>query len=82
MKVSIIQNCSYAPDKVNEKKLIAGEVCELPDRIANAFIGHGYCKPFKDSPKKVYTPVEETAVVEPVEEVKTKRRRKRSKKAE
>ena len=82
MKVTIIENCSYAPDKVNEKKLVVGEVCELPHRIAVAFIGHGYCKQFE----KVndFNPVVETAVVNPVEEVKekTKRKRRSKKKAE
>jgi hypothetical protein len=53
---------------------------DLPDDMALNLIGKGVCVQKKDSPKKDFSPVEETAVIEPVEEVKTKRRAKRGKK--
>ncbi len=51
---------------------------DLPDDMALNLIGKGVCVQKEDSPKKVYTPVEETAVVEPVKEVKKRRRKKKA----
>lgn len=55
---------------------------DLPHDLALNLIRRGVCVQKKDSTGKVnnFNPVEETAVVEPVEEKKT--RRKRKKKAE
>jgi len=54
-----------------------GENVELPEDIATAWLKHGFCEEVK---KAKHNPVVETAVVNPVEETKApKVRRKKNK---
>jgi len=50
------------------------ETVDLPGDIAEAWLKHGFCE---EVSKKKFNPVEETAVVNPVEETKTKRKTKK-----
>ena len=48
------------------------ETVDLPEDIAKAWLKHGFCEEVKK-----FNPVKETAVVNPVEETKTKRKTKK-----
>lgn len=81
MIVDFTKDYEYSVDGINVICSHVGDNgVDLPHDLALNLIRRGVCVQKKDSPKKVYNPVEETAVVEPVEEVKTKRRAKRGKK--
>ncbi len=86
VKVQFIEDYSYCLDKVNVTKSKANDIADIPAGLASRLVNKGVCVQILDEKKKRnnYTPVEETAVVEPVEEVKEKPKRKRrtKKKAE
>jgi len=83
MKVEALKKCKY-----QHKGYCPGDKVDLPSNIAKSWISCGIaveCVQKKEETKKAnnFTPVEETAVIEPVQEVKEKpKRRKRKKKAE
>jgi hypothetical protein len=54
-----------------------GQDVELPEDIAKAWLKNGFCE---EVSKKKFSPVEETAVINPVEETKSKGKRKSKKK--
>ena len=63
----MLKDSKYSSDKVNCICVNKGDVVDLPKDLAEAWIENGTCELAK---KKTFTPVEKTAVVNPVEEVK------------
>jgi hypothetical protein len=74
MKVEVLRKCKF-----QYKGYQAGDIIDLPDNIAKGWIASEIAKETKESkPKKeAYTPVSEKAVVDPVEEVKEEKPKKR-----
>ena len=68
---------SYMKSVCDCVKCPKNETVDLPDDIAKAWLKHGFCEEVN---KKKFIPVEETAVINPVEETKTKVKRKTKKK--
>lgn len=84
MIVDFTKDYQYSKDGFTIISSRAGdEGVDLPHDLALNLIRRGVCVQKKDSIEKVnnFIPVEETAIVSPVEEVK-KTRRKRKKKGE
>tara|TARA_R110001599_G_scaffold236645_1_gene435983 strand:- start:278 stop:520 length:243 start_codon:yes stop_codon:yes gene_type:complete len=78
-KVKFLEDFKYSIDKVNATESKAGDIVELPNGLASRLVTKGVC-----TQAGVFNPVAETAVANPVEEVKAKPKRKKStkKKAE
>lgn len=81
-KVKFLEDFKYSIDKVNVTESKKGEIVELPNGLASRLVTKGVC-----TQNGVFSPVVETAVIDPVEEVKevkpkTKRKRSTKKKAE
>lgn len=89
-KVKFLEDYKYSIDKVNVTESKKGDVLDIPNGLASRLVTKGVCTQNMTDDKKVYSPVEETAVVDPVEEVKAveevevkpKRKRRTKKKAE
>ena len=80
MIVEFTEDYPYSLDKVTVVKSCCGDTKDLPDELASKLIAKGVCSEKKATK---FNPVVETAVINPVEEVKEKpKRRKRKKKAE
>ena len=80
MIVEFTEDYPYSLDKVTVVKSCCGDTKDLPDELALKLIAKGVCSEKKATK---FNPVVETAVINPVEEVKEKpKRRKRKKKAE
>ena len=93
MKVKILKDCSYSANGFTVIERVKGEVVKLPKDVTEKFIARGLCEPYElcdainpkelSGPievdiKELFTPVEETAVIEPVKEVKKRRRKKKA----
>ena len=78
MKVKILKDCSYSADGFSIVELTRGEVLELPLDIQEKFIARGLVGYNKIEEPELFSPVEETAVIEPVKEVKRRRRKKKA----
>ena len=94
MKVKVLKDCSYSADGFTIIKLAKDDIVELPQDIEDKFLDRGLVRGPKkpevtmsDGSQKVYldleepevfSPVEETAVIEPVKEVKKRRRKKKA----
>jgi len=70
----ILKDSKYSPDKITCVCVNKGDIVELPEGIANAWISNGRCELAKK--KKPVNPVEKTAVVDPVKETKAKKKKK------
>jgi len=80
MIVEFTEDYPYSLDKVTVVKSCCGDTKDLPEELALKLIAKGVCSEKKATK---FSPVVETAVINPVEEVKEKpKRRKRKKKAE
>lgn len=73
----ILKDSKYSSNGVNCICVSKGDVVDLPGDLAPAWIANGTCEEVN---KKKFNPVEETAVVNPVEETKAKVKRKSKKK--
>lgn len=85
VKIQFTQDHSYSLDKVNVTKSKEGDIVEVSAGLASRMMHKGVCVQILNESKKRnnFNPVEETAVIDPVEEVKEKtKRKKRGKKAE
>lgn len=72
----MLKDSKYSSDKVNCICVSKGDVVELPKSLGDAWLANGTC----ELNKKTFSPVKETAVVNPVEETKApKVRRKKNK---
>ena len=79
-KVKFLKDYSYSLDKVNPTTSKEGDVVELPNGLASRLVTKGVC-----TQAGLFNPVKETAVIDPVDEVKEvkpKRKRRTKKKAE
>lgn len=65
-------NKAYMKSITECVKCPKGEIVELPEDIAKAWLKHGFC----EEVKKSFSPVIETAVVDPVVETKAKKKKK------
>lgn len=84
-KVQFTKDHSYSIDKVNVTNSKKGDIVEVSAGLASRMMHKGVCVQILNEDKKRnnFNPVEETAVIDPVEEVKEKpKRKKRGKKAE
>ena len=77
MIVEFTEDYPYSLDKVTVVKSCCGDTKDLPDELALKLIAKGVCSEKKATK---FSPVVETAVINPVEEVKEKPKRKRRKK--
>ena len=78
MKVKILKDCSYSANGFTVIELAKGDLVELPKDIQEKFISRGLCELCGTvKVQELFTPVEETAVIEPVKEVKKRRRKKK-----
>ena len=78
MKVKILKDCSYSANGFTVIELSKGDLVELPKDIQEKFIFRGLCELCGAvKVQELFTPVEETAVIEPVKEVKKRRRKKK-----
>jgi len=75
MKVKVLEDCSYSADGFTVIYLCKGDTASLPADIEAKFIARGLVECATTKP---FTPVEETAVLEPVKEVKKRRRKKKA----
>ncbi len=74
MRVKILKDGKYG-DCGKHVDVSKGDLCELPEFVANVWLKDGRCElPGKKSP------VEETKVVNPVKEVKTPTKKKKESK--
>ncbi len=82
VEVRFTENYDYCLDKVNITKFKKDSIVGLPEGVASRLVHRGVCIQILNEDKKAnnFTPVEETAVIEPVQEVKDKPKRKRRKK--
>jgi len=79
MKVKILKDCSYSANGFTVIERVKGEVVELPKDVAEKFIFRGLCELCGAvKVQELFSPVEETAVIEPVKEVKKRRRKKKA----
>ena len=84
MKVLVLEDFTYSLDGFTILKAVKNDVLVLDDDTAKRFIGHGYVSDCIISEQEVlivdvpdlFTPVEETAVIEPVKEKKRRRKKK------
>jgi hypothetical protein len=84
MKVLVLEDFTYSLDGFTILKAVKNDVLVLDDDTAKRFTGHGYVSDCIISEKEVllvdvpdlFTPVEETAVIEPVREKKRRRKKK------
>jgi hypothetical protein len=84
-KVKFLEDYKYSIDKVNVTESKKGDVLDIPNGLASRLVTKGVCTQNMTADKKVYSPVKEAAVADPVEEVKEvkpKRKRRTKKKAE
>ena len=75
MDVKVLKDCSYSADGFTIIKLAKGETVELPKDIEDKFLDRGLVYVPTATPD-LFTPVEETAVIEPVKEKKRRRKKK------
>jgi HD superfamily phosphohydrolase YqeK len=84
MKVLVLEDFTYSLDGFTILKAVKNDVLVLDDDTAKRFIIHGYVSDCIISEKEVliadvpdlFSPVEETAVIEPVKEKKRRRKKK------
>ena len=84
MKVLVLEDFKYSLDGFTVLSASKNDVLVLDDDTAKRYIKHGYVSDCIISEKEVliadvpdfFTPVEETAVVEPVKEKKRRRKKK------
>ena len=63
----MLKDSKYSPDKVNCICVKKGDVVNLPDNLAAAWVANKTCEEVR---KKISNPVQEKKIVNPVEEVK------------
>ena len=73
----ILKDCVYS-EMCKHVEVKKGDIVALPEFVANSWLNRGICE--DAAAKKKFSPVEETAVINPVEETKTKVKRKNKKK--
>jgi hypothetical protein len=70
----MLKDSKYSSNGVNCICVSKGDVVDLPGDLGSAWVSNGTCELNK---KPKFNPVKETAVVNPVEETKTKRKTKK-----
>ena len=79
MKVLVLEDFTYSLDGFTILKALKGDSLDLDKDLAYKFIGRHQVACQKDLDSLVaFSPVEETAVIEPVKEVKKRRRKKKA----
>lgn len=75
MRVKVLKDCSYSADGFTIVYLAKGVFVDLPKDIEDKFLDRGLVYVPTNTPD-LFTPVEETAVIEPVKEKKRRRKKK------
>ena len=80
MKVLVLEDFTYSLDGFTILKVLKGDTIQLDNETYYKFLERGHVSDYRDSPVEetidIFSPVEETAVIEPVKEKKRRRKKK------